>query len=245
MPAELGEHLRYDGKPLWQVDVSACQPLIASVLVRDPNWLHADEEYSCYEEGIKTLEGDGERGRGGRPIYVMTPLLSSSPEYTSVSELVKMCSDGRVYEHFVHKLGFPLDHANRNWVKKQLIQVLCGQDYLVDETAVGRALKREFPAFCEGLRRMKVGDHSRASHLLQRAESYAVIVKACGRMMRERPRVPLWSIHDSLCTTQENVAGLKRLLEEEFEAVFGVRPTVKAESFKARADKARLRRPQS
>jgi hypothetical protein len=55
------------------------------------------------------------------------------------------------------------------------------------------------------------------------------IHRVCGRVLEERPGVPLFTIHDSLLTTPEHVGYVRGVIREEF-AELGVRVTLKPHS---------------
>jgi hypothetical protein len=65
--------------------------------------------------------------------------------------------------------------------------------------------------------------------LLQRMESHLVLLKIAKRISRERPELPIFSIHDSLTTTVGNEDYVRRIMEEELLAAIGFSPTLKTE----------------
>ena len=67
-----------------------------------------------------------------------------------------------------------------------------------------------------------------ASHVLQNFEASMFIGRICRRLMKERPDMPVLTLHDSLYTTEHFLDDLLRIMQEEF-ARIGLIPTFKME----------------
>ena len=65
---------------------------------------------------------------------------------------------------------------------------------------------------------------------MQAYEATLVIATICERIMRERPDLPIITIHDSFLTTEEHVAYVKSVILDEFSKV-GVTPKLKHETY--------------
>jgi hypothetical protein len=93
-------------------------------------------------------------------------------------------------------------------------------------------LKAKYPAVARMLHDLKRRDHSRAACLMQNYEATLFIHRVCGRIMKERPDLILFTIHDSILTTRDNVAYVKRVFTEEFNRV-GISPCLREEDYGA------------
>ena len=70
--------------------------------------------------------------------------------------------------------------------------------------------------------------HSRLPILLQAIESHIILNKCCKRIWEEREhQVPIFTIHDSIVTTVENVEYVREVMMQELNACIGV-PTAPA-----------------
>jgi hypothetical protein len=137
-----------------------------------------------------------------------------------------LCEAGVLYEHLVARCG--IRGMTRTRMKKRvMIDVLCGEDD--DEpTPVSRAFEREFPNVMRVVRNAKRQDHARLARALQRLESGLMIDGVCGRLMRDRPDVPILSLHDAILTPAPYVEVVREAIVAEFARV-GLDPTLKIE----------------
>ena len=101
--------------------------------------------------------------------------------------------------------------------------------------AVGRKILSDFPEVAEVINAMKTKNclvgidprpHRYVACMLQLYESTVMIYRVCGRIMRERPETPIWTIHDCLLTTEPHKGYVHRIICEEFAGV-GISPSIK------------------
>ena len=71
--------------------------------------------------------------------------------------------------------------------------------------------------------------HTRLAIKLQRLESDMILRTICKRIISEKPDIPIFTIHDSIMTTDENVNYVKQVMIEEFANRFGIVPSFKIE----------------
>ena len=62
-----------------------------------------------------------------------------------------------------------------------------------------------------------------------RWESHAVLQGITKRISKEHPKVPLFTIHDGITTTRENVDLVESIINEELKALTGYSPALKRE----------------
>lgn len=104
--------------------------------------------------------------------------------------------------------------------------------------SVGRQIEREFPEVAEVVTAMKRRNILREKKdprpyrylacVLQLFESTIMIYRVCGRILQERPDVPIWPIHDCIMTTAPHKEYVRRIMLEEFVAL-GISPALKEE----------------
>lgn len=66
------------------------------------------------------------------------------------------------------------------------------------------------------LRALKRTDYRRSAWVLQNAEATLVVDVICGRLMRERPDLTLFTIHDSFLVLPEDAVYVRSVVEDEF-----------------------------
>ncbi|NID08925.1 hypothetical protein [Fibrivirga algicola] len=76
---------------------------------------------------------------------------------------------------------------------------------------------------------IKNNDHATMALLLQSIESEVFLNRIAQRISSERLDVPIFTIHDSICTTIENEAFVRSVMTKELEASIGKRPKMKSE----------------
>lgn len=132
---------------------------------------------------------------------------------------VSLCERGQIYEALMAEASLPI----RSLVKEQLFQVLFSSNKSRFQFKAG--FEDTFPHVAEVVREHNRKDHAFLSRLLQNIESNFVINTVCRKLMTEIPDTPIFTIHDSLLTTEPFVAPVKKIMFEEF-ARFGLHPTL-------------------
>jgi len=77
---------------------------------------------------------------------------------------------------------------------------------------------------------------------MQKLESQVMIGRVAARLIRERPEMPLLTVHDSILVPAEHVDYVRQVIEEEWLDEFGVVPRTKRSTFTA-PQEARKKRP--
>ena len=75
--------------------------------------------------------------------------------------------------------------------------------------------KNTLPAVHKLFALLKKKNHRALSHLLQRIESEIIIERVTKRISREKPDLPIFTIHDSVVTIQGNENYVARIIKEE------------------------------
>lgn len=115
-----------------------------------------------------------------------------------------------------------IHYASRDEVKPVMYEVLfTANGYNPD---LKKDFKQLFPTVDELLRKFKVIDKTLLPCLLQSIESHVVLKVIAKRMDRQYPAAPLFTIHDSLATTELYADRLKTIMEEELTKFTGLPP---------------------
>jgi hypothetical protein len=167
----------------------------------------------------------------GSPPWFPPPLISGPPLSAhdglppDLQQYLEVCQRGEFYE----SLG-----DDREAVKKAMMHIL------FDRTGYRSEIKFRFgqlyPTVSQFLYDLKTKNslpredrYKYPSHLLQNFEASLFIGRICRRLMKERPDIPVLTLHDSLYSTKQFVDDLLRLMQEEF-ARIGLLPTFKMEA---------------
>jgi len=80
----------------------------------------------------------------------------------------------------------------------------------------------------EMLTYLKSRSHAHAPCLMQNTEAVIFIHSIVERIRLERPNIPIFTIHDSILTTPDNIDYVRDIIMQVFEQL-GVRPLLKTE----------------
>jgi hypothetical protein len=83
-----------------------------------------------------------------------------------------------------------------------------------------------FPTVDAVMRKLKRKDHAFLACLMQHYEACFMINAVCRRLMKNLPDAPVFTIHDSILTTEAYIETIKQIMEEEF-AFLGLHPTIR------------------
>jgi hypothetical protein len=95
--------------------------------------------------------------------------------------------------------------------------------------ALKRVFQKLFPGIFEYFSQLKRLHPDIIPVLLMRWESNAVLQCITKRISKEHPKVPLFTIHDGITTTRENVDLVESIICEELESFTGYAPMLKHE----------------
>jgi len=74
--------------------------------------------------------------------------------------------------------------------------------------------------------------HNRLACLLQSIESEIILHRCCKRIWEEgEHKIPVFTIHDSIVTTVDNLEFVKRIMEEELTRNIGLAPSLSIETW--------------
>lgn len=92
-------------------------------------------------------------------------------------------------------------------------------------------LREKFPQFIRVLEILKQEDNAHLSRLLQNIESHCIIDYVTKKIAKDYPKMPLFTIHDSIATTVDFEDALGELMIQYVEEFTGFKPKVAKESW--------------
>lgn len=236
--------ITYDGQKLIAVDIKNSQPYLSTILLTSNFWaieknearLNLPQSLSFYKpnESYKSFSN--------REISISNIDISKRDSYIMIGEIPQLLIDrefssyinlvvrGQLYEflqsHFQMETG--LNFVERKEVKKAVFQVLFTDNrYIGQETAKPKRLfKALFPEVYEVFSAIKREDKTLLPRLLQSIESYLIVNIIAKRISIEYPDAPIFTIHDSITTTDEYIDVVERIMTEELTKAIGYAPTL-------------------
>ncbi|MDA9856587.1 hypothetical protein N9D23_00580 [Rubripirellula sp.] len=133
-----------------------------------------------------------------------------------------LCEDGELYEYLASIADVPV----RKWLKEQFFEVLFSQNNF--KSTLKTAFTEEFPNVAEVIRVHKRRNYQFLAQLLQNIESNFMINHVVRRIMSEMPEAPIFTIHDSIMTTDPYVDPVESIMMAEFGSL-GLTPHIRPE----------------
>ena len=96
------------------------------------------------------------------------------------------------------------------------------------DTPLTRLFARNFPSVYYIIVQCKSERYQDLARMMQKEEAKFMLHTVCRRLLTYHSEVPIFTIHDSIMTTEEHVLLVKRIIGEEF-ARIGLDPTLKEE----------------
>jgi hypothetical protein len=225
----------HDG-PLVAIDLANSQPLFAGLVALEYECVKKKRsEMRKWVSSPKTPYRRRLRKSQSHPTLSITMGQSSETTGTQGScdfrlagppdlqDYLSLCESGRLYDSLK-----PPHMERADFKHRFFIDVFFGADK--HPSRIRREFAAQFPTMAAVICDLKKHDHARLAWMMQREESTLFIARICSRLMKERPKMPLYTIHDSLVTTEPHLDFIKGVATSEFYAL-GVTPTFKTEAW--------------
>ncbi|MDB9781522.1 hypothetical protein OAB88_00250 [Winogradskyella sp.] len=240
----------YEGKKLISIDIKNSQPYLSTLLLNRSFWTEQKNEsnmpikldkaknlynYSNIKGDINHILNISDISMHDTDSYIMLGDIDVALVNKEFSQYINLVVSGTLYEfleqQFNQKLGETF--ANRKEVKTAVFQVLFTDNrFLGQEDAKPKKMFSEmFPYVYEVFRHIKSKDKSLLPRLLQSIESYLMINVIAKRISEEYPDAPIFTIHDSISTTEEYVDVVEAIIQEELSKAIGHAPKLAREEW--------------
>ncbi len=156
-----------------------------------------------------------------------------SIDIEEVDHFRKLVISGEFYDYLAREIEdrTGIKYSSRKEVKALIFTILYSQNQFLGqiEAAPKRVFKELFPGIYEVLSEIKKAKRNLVPILLQSLESHIVIEVITKRISKERPKLPIFTIHDSIATTAGNEDYVYQVMEEELEKFVGSKPSLRIE----------------
>lgn len=165
--------------------------------------------------------------------YFMLLEIKKTLVDTRFDTYIEKVQNGVLYEHLqtlFETEGIPV--TDRKILKSAVFQVLFTPNQFIGqkEAAPKRLFKKHFPEVYAVLNAIKKKQSNLLPLLLQEIESYIMLEVVAKKMRKLYPKIPLFTIHDSIVTTASNQLLVEQMMRESFTAYVGVPPTLATET---------------
>jgi hypothetical protein len=232
---ELRNYLTYDGKGLVSIDIKNSQPYFSILLHQIAFWeaIRAKKSRIRGIREIKEIEGIGKVGIDNI-ITLLKTSETQSYQGSQIQEFLRLVVEGKLYEYIQEnfRLLYPDRFYNRENTKKEVMRIFYSNPKKDSIPFYEPCcwFGEHFPITYELFKTIKASDYTLLPVLLQRIESFIVIDTICKKINKSHPTIPLFTIHDSIVTTEESRAIVEAIMREELKAFVGHEPTLSVEA---------------
>ncbi len=258
MPSRVRNAITYDGQKLISLDIKNSQPYLSTILLSRDFWIMQkiesnknnslsiafDEPQSRYFSYFNQINKDFKELESNK-LNISNINIHNSDSYIMLGEIPQSLVDnefqhyidlvvsGKLYEYledaFLNELGIEL--KDRKEVKAAVFQVLFTSNQFKGqaEAAPKRLFEQKFKEVYDVFAKIKSKDKSLLPRLLQSIESHLMINVIAKRISVEYPFAPIYTIHDSISTTEEYVSVVEQIMIEELTKAIGHAPTIRPE----------------
>lgn len=237
----------YDGQKLVSVDIRNSQPYLSTALFRKEFWSgvnHSDK--AVLKKSFSPTQND--------PFYIKLGLITvnnikvtetdshimlgenrlnlENKDFRKYTDLVV---EGQLYDFLEAQFGNSLgmEYCDRQDVKAAVFQVLFTDNRFIGqkEAAPKKMFQMFFPDVYDVFAKIKSKDSTLLPRLLQSMESYLIIDVIAKRISEEFPEAPIFTIHDSITTTEAYVEHVSKIMCEELTRAIGHAPILQTEKW--------------
>lgn len=244
--------LTYDGQNLVSIDIKNSQPYLSLILLSKNFWFSKkfdaviSKYFKIYDNFDTTtfnlyninrnLYNYMFQTRTDINSYIMCLKRVKMPINKDVAKFESFVTKGKFYEELAEAIKEETGEeiVDRKKLKAVVFLVLFTDNrFLGQEKAEPkRIFKKLFPNMYELFATTKKKDSTLLPRILQSVESHLMLNIIAKRISRERPDVPIFTIHDSIATTVGNEAYVQKVMRDELTKHIGHPPSLSVEYWK-------------
>jgi hypothetical protein len=218
LKSELRQFLTYDNQPLVSMDIVNAQPFFSTILFDPEFWKPATQSnlpitfYTIKNRSPHTFSFDL-----SSIIKIVNHIKEN--ECQDVAHFMQLVSTGQFYEYLQHIACEKLkSQVTRKMIKKEILMAFNSDNrYNMPVKAI---IKSEFPNVFKLFEVIKEDDKSNLSHILLNIEALLVLNRISKGIYRYSHNLPVFSIHDCLCSTNTNTRILNEFVCSELTLAF-------------------------
>jgi len=170
--------------------------------------------------------------RNSQPFFLYCFLKSNcSIKETELNKYRDVVCKYGFYEFFAEKMGIKLTEKSRSKFKKRIFGGVLFDKNRKDLSDYEKVFEQEFPEIFYVVRRIKTERYKDVAIMLQKTESRFIFSCVETLMYLTKKQIPLFTVHDSISTTEEYIDLVENVMLEKFEKEFSIIPKIKTEKF--------------
>lgn len=240
LPHEYKKFVTFRGNRLFSIDLRCSQVFLTLVLMNPDFW-----NPNSTTVNVATLKMDHLFETAQMKKKIVSALNELSGDYETFK---RECCNGNIYDYMqsLYKTDLKLD-LRRDDVKVQfyLTMFTANNFFGTKQAEPKRLFAKLFPTVYNVFKAIKTQRKKEKVYLnpcdttpvkkfskllpimLQRLESHIFIQNIAAKIVREHAHIPIFTVHDSISTTQEFVDDVEKIVLSEINRVTGLTPTLK------------------
>jgi hypothetical protein len=231
LKSELRNFLTYQEKNLVALDLKNSQPFLSTIILNPEFWNKNSTTVNIYNISSPKTRKYLLNTINTRRSFIWAKF--NTLEYQQGFEHYKKIVESGFYEYMQAELSRELGQGynSRDNVKRTMFQVLFSKNssFYQKFAAPKRVFARLFPEVYEFFCFIKSIEYEQLACLLQNIESHIFLNVITKQISKEKPRLPLFTIHDSIVTTIGNENYVKNIMKKELRRLVRAKPTIKRE----------------
>ena len=169
---------------------------------------------------------------------IMLAELHQTLDMADIHQFIKVVSEGQLYEFMEEQIQLyntSVSKAIKDYTRKE-IKTIMFMVFFTDNRFIGqkkatpkRIFKHIFPNVYKVLAMVKRNESKMLPLMLQKLESMIVLDRIAKRISKECPKLPIYTIHDSITTTVGNEEYVQKVMKEEIQNAIGIFPSLSIE----------------
>lgn len=235
LKSELRQFVTYKNETLVSIDIKNSQPYLSCVFFNKDCFKHSriEEKLPLFNFNYKS--------NLNKPytsfLYYVSKNWDSNKRSKNVEQFIELVSNGVFYEEF-GKLLYNKGYIDDNNIRKQA-KIITFRTFFSPNQHIGfskeiKAFQNMFPDVYKIFSLIKSGkqQHNTLACLLQNFEARLVLGIACKTISDNFSEAPIFTLHDSIITTESNVDIVEKIMRETLIKNVGVVPTLQIEKWK-------------
>lgn len=240
LSSQLRPYLKYDDEDLVSIDITNSQPFFSTLLFKPQiyDWYQSEQPNNIMKF-FKYIDSNN-------ILYSITMFrkLSHIAHNKDVIQYIDLVVNGTIYETLQEKIidKFPnrrmkrydekgkeisVDLTSRKAIKKEFMLAVYSSNLY--HNPFKTMFKELFPTVDAVFSIIRKGNKENLPILLQRMESYMILEVITKKIFNVDSSIPLFTIHDSIVTTTNNVDFVRGVMEDEIINFTGLKPTLDVE----------------
>jgi hypothetical protein len=246
----LRHYITYNDEHIVSIDIKNSQPYMFAMLLTEEfqKTLEKFKKNKIYKKYNDINNITEIINTNYTPSTLMLQISSVTPDNRAIEEndLLQFTRDvvqGTLYEkialRFNERISDTSKHIERKKAKELTFNILFRNNQNRSSPIVNlaeRAFSKLYPSVFNTMKQLKEKNHKKFSILLQTMESFMVFDVIIPKIWEHNAEIPLFTIHDSIATTEEFADTVHKIMEEEFTGKFGIAPTLKQEKWHPELD---------